>query len=435
MTRRAITRRHFLRGAGAAVALPWLEAIADGRPPVRTAVVFMPNGVRQDRWTPARPGRRYDLPSILTPLEPVRDRVSVISGLWNRPTHTGDGHYVKTAGFLTGATIRKTTGRDLDARGVSVDQLLAQRVGGATPLPSLELSLEPVTTGIDKNVGYTRLYGSHISWSTPRTPVSREIEPRRAFDRMFRREGPAGSRVSSILDLVAEDAKSLARDVGEADRRRVEEYLESVRSLEQRIARDDGERRAALADPDVALATDGMAARVDAFDGDPAERGRLMLDLIVLAFRADVTHVATFMFGNAVSNRSFAFLDGVSGGHHEVSHHQDDPGRLDEYERIAAWHVEQFARMVAQLDDIVEEDGTLLDHTSLLFGSGLRDGNRHDPKDLPILLAGGGGGYFEPGAHLPAKQGTPLCRLHLDLLAAAGVRVDRFGDADRPLLG
>lgn len=439
MTRaRPLDRRTFLRGAGAAIALPWLEAMATAstpRRPVRTAVLFMPNGVRADAWTPTAVGSDFELPAILAPLAPVREHVLIPTGLSNQPTHTGDGHYVKTAGFLTGTTIEKTTGDDLNANGVSLDQRLAQRIGGTTRLPSLELSTDPVTTGIDTNVGYTRLYGSHISWSTPRTPVARETDPSRAFARLFRSLSEGGPPSRSILDLVLADGTRLRQQLGARDQARIDEYLESVRSIERRIDHDEQARATARReDPSLAVDLTALERRLASYGGDPAERIRLMIDLIVLAFRADVTRVATFMFGNAVSNRNFSFVDGVTGGHHEISHHQDKPDLLDQYQRIAAWHVAELARMIAALQACDDGDGTLLDHTTLLFGSGLRDGNRHDPNDLPILLAGRGGGAFRPGRHLAFAAGTPLCRLHLDILAAAGMPMRQFGDANRPLL-
>jgi hypothetical protein len=259
---RPITRRTVLRGAGAMIALPLLDAMrpamaalaaatgdgaADGRPPVRMACLFWPNGCNPHAWTPKGRGKDFEFSPILKPLDRHKDDVLILTHLSNQGTFTGDGHYVKDAAWLTGTTIRRTTGSDLDARGVSMDQLAARRIGVLTPLPSLELGVEPVTTGVDTNVGYTRLYGSHISWSTPTTPVAREINPKLAFDRLFRssaRMGTGDDDDRSILDLVTNDARALRDRIGQDDRRKLDEYLDSVRAVETRIAFEASDRRA-----------------------------------------------------------------------------------------------------------------------------------------------------------------------------------------------
>src|SRR5688572_605907 len=252
-----ISRRTMLRGVGAMMALPLLEAMGDAAGafsakstlaapatapasafPVRMAVLYMPNGVNEHAWTPKGTGNGFELSPTLAPLADLKDEILVLSELMNVGSIGGDGHYVKTAGFLTGTTITKTTGKDLRSGGTSMDQVAAQRIGRLTPLPSLELGIDPVTTGIDNNVGYTRLYGSHISWSTPTTPVGKEINPRLAFDRLFRPGASTAASAAddrSVLDLVAEDAASLRAKVGTADRRKLDEYLESVRAVEKRI--------------------------------------------------------------------------------------------------------------------------------------------------------------------------------------------------------
>lgn len=458
---RPITRRTALRGAGALVGLPLLEAMrlapaaragdgeADDRPPVRMACLFWPNGCNPRTWTPEGTGTDFALSPILEPLARHKGDVLVLSRLSNRGTFTGDGHYVKDAAWLTGTTIRRTTGADLDAGGISMDQLAARRIGVLTPLPSLELGVEPVTTGVDTNVGYTRLYGSHISWSSPTTPVAREINPRLAFDRLFRSE--AGRRAGrdddrSVLDLVAEDARALRGRVGRDDRRKLDEYLDSVRAVETRIAFEADDRRARYRDDtqarqDVAA----LGGRVDTYSHDPGrlrERSmdhtvhvRLMLDILLLALQTDSTRIATFMFGNSVSNKGFSFLDGVSGGHHELSHHENDPEKMAQYQRITAWHVEQCAYLLDRMKAVREGEGTLLDHAMVLFGSALRDGNRHDPHDLPTVLAGRAGGTLAPGRHLAYGRDTPLCNLYVSMLGRVGAPVDRFADSTGPLEG
>jgi hypothetical protein len=420
----------------------------------------MANGVRPDAWTPSGTGASFELSPTLSPLAPLKNDILVLSELMNKGADTGDGHYVKTAGFLTGTTITKTTGKDLRSGGVSVDQVIAQRVGRGTPLPSLELGIEPVTTGIDSQVGYTRLYGSHISWSTPTTPVAKEINPRLAFDRLFRVGSQAAGATAaaddrSVLDLVAEDARSLRNKVGRDDRLKLDEYLDSVRSVEKRIEFNTRQRAEENKLPAAVLQEiEALDKRVQAWEshpereklaeiktvGDHTEHVRLMLDIIVLGFWSDSMRVATFMFGNAVSPRNFSFLDGVRGGHHEISHHQNQKDALEQYQKINQWHVAQYAYLLEKMRQIKEAaaDGTernLLDNSMVLFGSGLRDGNAHDPHNLPLVLAGRGGGAISPGRHVRYDRNTPLCNLYLSMLEAAGAPAERFGDSTGKLAG
>lgn len=441
-----LSRRSLLRGAGAAIALPWLEAMlprgagaAAGIPiaPRRLAVLYMPNGVNEAAWSPAASGSNFELSPALAPLAALKSEILVLKNLWNRGARGGDGHYVKTAGFLTGATIAQTTGRELDARGVSMDQVAAAALGAATPLPSLELSVDPVTAGIDVNVNYTRLYGSYISWSAPTTPLPRETDPRRVFDRVFRVPAPTASALAverSVLDLVEDDARRLSARLGRADRAKLGEYLEAVRGVERRLEFAEA-ARSREPSPAVAREADALCERAAAHFADPARQGdvtervRLFLDLLALAFAADATRVATFMLGNAVSGRNFSFLEGVKGGFHEFSHHEGDAAKLDAYLRINRWHVEQYAYFLERLRSFDEGGGSLLDQSMVLLGAGLRDGNRHDPHDLPLVLAGRGGGSVAAGRHLVAKPDTPLCNLHLALLRRMGIAAESFGDS------
>ncbi len=456
-----ISRRVALRGLGVTLSLPLLDAMrpsarllagpaaGEGVAPVRLACLFFPNGVNPHTWTPKEVGAGYELSPTLQPLAAVKDEVLVLSGLTHRATCTGDGHYTKDAAWLTGTTIRRTTGSELDSGGVSLDQLVARGVGNLTRLPSLELGVEPISTGVDVNVGFTRLYGGHISWATPTTPVARELNPRQAFDRLFRDgNGSGGSDAddASILDLVREDARSLRGRVGRDDRRKLDDYLESVRSVERRIVFEAAHRGVRYQDdPAARQAIAALKGRIDLHKGDPGrvferdfdhtEHARIMLDLMILGFQADTTRVASFMFGNSVSNKNFSFLDGVKGAHHELSHHSNDPEKLKQYELIARWHVEQFAYALGRMKAIPEGDGTLLDHSMVLFGSALRDGNAHDPHDIPTLLGGRGGGSLAPGRHLHYRPDTPLSSLHLGMLQGLGQPVASFGDADSALPG
>lgn len=433
---RRLSRRSVLRGCGAVLGLPFLEAMVPPglaarrrrAAPVRLAFLFMPNGVDPDHWTPVGEGRAFELSEQLAPLAPVQDAVLVLSQLTNRASRGGDGHYAKTANLLTSTPIKQTTGRDIDVGGVSIDQVVAAHVGHETALPSLELGIDPVTTGIDRNVNFTRLYGSFISWSSRTSPRPPILDVKLAFDRLFRTperwDLGAAERDRGILDLVREDAGRLQRRLGGDDRRRVEEYLDAVRALERRIdhASRRGAARAAAPTPDEPAPGEDYAAKVGA-----------MLELIVLAFRADATRVATFLYGNSVSSRDFSFLEGVEGRHHEISHHQNDPDKLRQYRCITRWHVATFARLIERLRSIDDGDGTLLDHSAVVFASGLRDGNRHDPIDLPLLVGGRAGGALQPGIHIASDPETPLAALWLRLGQAAGVPLERFADADAPL--
>ena len=451
-----ITRRTMLKGLGATLALPVLEAMlpaAAVRFPVRMAHLYMPNGVHPDMWTPRGTGADFELSPTLAPLAGVKKDILVLSELWNAASDTGDGHYVKTSGFLTSTTITRTTGEALNSNGISMDQFAARKVGILTPLPSLELGIEPPATGVDTNVGYTQLYGAHIAWSQPTTPLAKEINPKLAFDRLFRpkavtsREAAdlAATRDRSVLDLVAADAKRLQQKLGANDRAKLDEYLDSVRAVERRIewdAKRQGET--AMADPAARAAVDELGRRIDAYSdparlseraGNHTEHTRLMLDLMALAFWTDTTRVSTFMFGNAVSSRSFAFLGADFGGHHETSHHENNPNKLEHYQRINQWHVEQYAYFIEKLRSIREGAGTLLDQSMIVLGAGMRDGNAHSPKNLPIILAGRGGGTIATGRHVVHETKTPLANLWHSMLNRVGAPVERFADSTGELKG
>jgi hypothetical protein len=424
---------------GAAADAPAVAAQASRvRAPVRLACLYFPNGVWEKSWFPEKSGPDYDLPFALEPLKPVRDQVLVFSGLDKAHSHQGDGHYAKTANFLTGLPVRKTTGKDISVGGVSLDQLCARQLGHLTPLPSLELGVDPVISGIDSNVGYTRLYGSYISWRSPSQPVAREINPRLAYQRLFRvlRAAPGGAQPDSrreadrrmLLDLVLEDAHSLRRRLGRDDQFKLDEYLDAVREVEKRIG--------FFSEPDPrtwqpsSRPEDKDLAAPSGAPGDHREHVRLMLDLIVLAFWTDSTRVATFMFANDVSGKNFSqLIPGADGGHHEFSHHQNKPEKYEPYSKINQWHSAEFARMLNKMASIKEGERTLLDNAMVFFGSGMSDGNRHDPANLPVLLAGRGGGSIRSGRHIANPKGTPLCNLYVSMLERMGTPVDAFGDS------
>ncbi len=453
----SISRRTMLKGIGATLCLPLLEAMrpfhalgADAaKAPVRMAVLYMPNGVCPGAWSPGGAGREFELSPILEPLAPHQDDILVMRQLWNAASDTGDGHYVKTGGFLTGTTITRTTGSDLRSGAVSMDQVAAKRIGHLTALPSLELGVEPPATGVDTNVGYTQLYGAHISWSTPSTPLTKEINPKAAFDRVFR-SNPAGrgadaAKDRSVIDLVLEDAKRLQQKLGKQDQEKLSEYLDSVRSVEQRIDFDAKRQSETVkSDPLAEKAIAELGARIDAYSdparvserkGNHTEHVRLMLDIMVLAFWSDSTRISTFMFGNAVSGRNFSFLEGVSGGHHGISHHQNAADKLEQYKRINQWHLAQYAYMIEKMKGIREGEGTLLDNAMLLFGAGMHDGNAHDPHNLPLVLAGRAGGTLATGRALAYEKNTPLTNLYVGMLNRLGTPVEKFSDSTGELAG
>ncbi len=451
-----ISRRRMLKGLGACVALPFLEAMAlpgmssplSGGAPVRNAFLYLPNGVHPDLWSPAQVGSNFELTRQLSPLKNLKDDILVLGELMNRNSifDGADGHYAKTASILTCFPIKQTIGDNISSGGISLDQVIANAVGNQTLFPSLEYGLDRIATGVDINVGFTRLYASSISWKTATQPLSKEIDPRLAFDRLFRSFIP-GKAVRedpwkrSVLDVVLEDANTLKRNLGRSDQDKLSEYLESIRSVEKRISSEaNKEKFAANITPDIRKELIRMDQDLDEYvemysGVDVTEKTRLMLDIMALAFWSDATRVSTFMFGNAVSNRNFSFLDGVNGSHHSISHHMDDARLMEEYARITTWHVAQYAYLLEKLKSIKEGDGTLLDNSLITFCSGLRDGNRHSPRNVPVVVAGKAGGKIKTGQHLVYEKNTPLANLYLSMLHAQNIERESFGDSTGVLPG
>lgn len=451
-----ISRRRMLKGLGACVALPFLEAMAipgvsspfKGPAPIRNAFLFMPNGVHPNLWSPEQTGRGFELSRQLAPLKNLKDDILVFGELMNKNSifDGADGHYAKTANLLTCMPIKQTIGDNISSGGISLDQVIANSVGNQTLFPSLEYGLDRIATGVDINVGFTRLYASSISWKTATQPLSKEIDPRMAFDRLFRsfvpgREVKEDPWKRSVLDVVMEDAKTLKRNLGRTDQDKLSEYLESIRSVEKRISSEaNKEKFAANITPDIVKElvrlNQDIDEYVEMYSGvDVTEKTRLMMDIMALAFWSDASRVSTFMFGNSVSNRNFSFLDGVSGSHHSISHHMDDAARMEEYARITTWHVAQYAYLLEKLKNIKEGDGTLLDNSVITFASGLRDGNRHSPRNIPVVVAGKAGGKLKTGQHLIYEKNTPLANLYLSMLHAQNIDVERFGDSTGVLPG
>jgi hypothetical protein len=448
-----LPRRTFLRGAGAALALPMLDAMQPVRsalagegagaisgPPVRFAALYFPNGAYMQNWIPEADGEAFELPFSLTPLEKIRSEVLVLSGLDKIHSRNGDGHYAKTANFLTGFPINKTTGSEVNVGGASLDQFVAQKYGKLTPFPSLELAIDPVVSGIDSAVGFTRLYGSYISWRAADVPMAREINPRLAYQRLFGAKDGGGLPVDDpkkrddalrLLDMALEDARSLRGRLGRDDQHKLDEYMDAIRSVEQRLnfhAQPDPRHWRPTGVPNHPDEPEVTGTE------NHQEHVRLMLDLIALAFWTDSTRLATFMFANSVSNKNFSqLIDGVSAGHHETSHHQNEKDKVQQYSKINRWHVEQFVYLCERMRAIREGERTLLDNTMLICGSGLSDGNAHSPNNIPLLLGGRGGGTIRTGRHIRSEKNTSLCNLYVSILERLGAPVDHFGDSTKAL--
>jgi len=440
--RAPLSRRTFLRGAGTALALPWLEAMLpraafarglfSAPAPRRFAFLFAPNGKRMDLWTPAAEGEAFELTALLEPLAPWKSQLLVLTGLSHRHANAnGDGpgdHARAAACFLTGVQARKTEGANL-RNGVSVDQLLAERLGLETRLPSLELGTEPALTSGNCDSGYSCAYSCNVSWKSPSTPVLKEVDPRQVFERLFGSDDATPEERArrlalrkSILDAAGDDAQRLRARLGATDRRKVDEYLESVRALEREIEKSEAAGPVA---PPLARPAAGVPR-------DLGDHLRLLSDLLVVAWQADLTRVASFMFANDGSNRSFPFL-GVPDGHHETSHHGGDPGKLEKLAKINRFHVEQLAYLLGKLAAASDGDGSLLDHALVTYGCGISDGNAHNHDHLPIVVAGGGG--LATGRHVRFAGDPPLCNLFLALLEQGGVRRASFGDSTGRLEG
>ena len=429
------SRRRFLRGAGVALGLPWLESLAPAAeaagPPVRFAALFMGNGVNSRHWGATMGSAGIEFAKSLAPLAPHAAKVNVFQGLWNPNATNDNGHYPKM-NVLSGLKVKRTT-TDVEV-GTSVDQLMAQAVGRATPLPSVVLGTEP--PGYSTDAGYTQIYSAYVSWSSPTTPAPKEIVPRQAFDQLFD-DGSRRRADASVLDLVAAEAASLRGRIGGRDRAKLDEYFTSVRELERRIERSAEESRRETGGhgwrPTVTKPT--LERPGPGIPTEPREHLELMCDILLLAFQMDRTRVATLMLNNDLSNMNFGFLGGIHGGQHELSHHANNADRLDQYQRVNEYHMALLARLLAKMDATSEGERTLLDNSMVLFCSSLMDGNSHDSKELPIVLAGGGGGTIQGGRvhDLRGREDRRLCRLHLALMQRMGVEVGRFGDADVPL--
>ncbi len=438
--RRGATRRTFLRGAGVTMTLPWLESLpawgasatsasAVAASPKRFAVLFMGCGVHPDQWTAKGSGAEMELGRCLQPLTPLRSKINVVDGLFNKHA-TGVGiHPGQTGNILSGASLQK--GAELKG-GVSVDQVLAHRLGEDAVQPSMVLGCEQPITGYHET-NFSMAYSSHISWQSATSPVPMEVYPSLAFDALFDNRG--SKRNQSILDRVREEAAGLSNRVSSSDRAKLDEYLTSVREVERRVVpmrreKDAGDARAA--DQNRQALT--MPRPDNGLPEDVREHMRLMCDLVALGFQTDKTRIATLLLCRDISGLFYPFLD-VSAAHHGASH--DD--RSDAYERVTQFYVSQFAYLASRLDAMPEGEGTVLDNSCLLFTNSMWSGTNHDASKVPVLLAGGLGGTLQTGRVLNyADKGDDhrkLCSMYLGIMDRMGVKLDRFGDADERLAG
>jgi hypothetical protein len=438
ITKMVLPRRTFLRGVGVAIALPLIDAMVPALTAVsksaagpvrRLGFVYTPNGATMASWTPSGNGPVLDeLSPTLSPLAPFRDQVVVPTGLSQRQAESqGDGNGEHSRGqttWLSGIHPKRTEGADVQA-GTTVDQLAAQVLGKDTPLMSLEMALEQNYLVGNCDNGYSCVYWNTISWRTPTTPLPMEVNPRVVFERMFGDGGTPAQRLAqiredrSILDSVRDAVASLQRRLGAGDRSRVAEYLDSMREIERRIQvaeKQSGESVIQLPDRPVGAP--------ESYD----DHAKLMFDLAALAFQADITRVFTLLLGREQTNRPYPFL-GVPEAHHSVSHHQGDPVKLAKAAKINTYHIELLARFAARLHAIPDGDGTMLDHSMILQGSGLSNSDQHSHIDLPLVLVGGGAGRLEGGRHLRFKKDTPMNNLHMAILDKVGVDVGKFGDS------
>ncbi len=434
--RRGATRRTFLRGAGVTMALPWLESIAvrgaSGAgvvAPKRFAALFMGCGVNPDQWWAKGSGASMELGRCLEPLSPLRPKLNLISGLFNKHALGVGIHPGQTGNILSGAALKK--GAELKG-GISVDQMLAHHLGEETDQPSMVLGCEQPITGYHET-NFSMAYSSHISWQSATSPVPMEVYPSLAFDALFDNRG--SRRNQSILDRVREEAAGLRRKVGAGDRARLDEYLTSVREVERRVVpmRRDQEAGAARA-ADSGRPALTMPRPANGLPEDIREHMRLMCDLIAMGFQTDKTRIATLLLCRDISGLFYPFLD-VRTAHHGASH--DD--RSASYERVTRFYVSQLAYLASRLDAMAEGEGTVLDHTCLLFTNSLWSGTKHDATKVPVVLVGGLGGTLQTGRVLDftdkGDDRRKLCSMYLGIMDRMGVKLDRFGDADTRLAG
>jgi hypothetical protein len=433
LTKKALPRRSFLRGAGAALALPLLDAMVPAmtamaatpaNPVRRLGFIYVPMGSNLSHWTPGSTGRITELSPTLRSLTPYLDQVTVISNLENKNGYSTGNHATANSSYLSCAKAKMTEGTDYEL-GTTVDQIAAQHIGKDSQLPSLEMATDLLTNTGNCDNGYACVYMTNLSWSSPTTPLPTEGHPRVIFDRLFGDGGSAAERRvelrknSSILDWVMGDIASLQKELGAGDRLKVGQYLDTLREVERRIQRAE------------IHAAENPLPDLDRPLGVPAaysDHVKLLLDLQVLALQGDITRVITLQLARESSSRTYPEI-GVPEAHHPISHHGNSPEKLEKLAKINAYHVSLFAYLLEKLKSTPDGDGSLLDHSLYLYGSGMGDPDRHDHAKLPIIVAGGAAGKMKGGRHIKYAEPTPLANLHLTLLERAGVRMDSFADS------
>jgi len=443
ITRKTLPRRTFLKGLGtAAIGLPFLDAMAPalasstipGKAPVRMAFFYVPNGMVMDAWNPTYEGKFQTLPRSLKPLEPFKDDIIQLGNLTHntgRALLDGAGDHGRCCGsYLTGIQVKKSL---IEIKnGVSFDQIVAQEVGHQTRFPSLELGMEDARQAGDCDSGYSCAYTNNLAWRSETQPLPPTLDPRAMFERMFGTGLPMTpaerARQSkyrrSILDFVTEDTHRLESNLGPTDRRKLDEYLSSIREVERQIERAETDNKQ----------IDPKMDKPYGVPADFAEHFRLMSNMIAIAFQADQTRIVTFLMTREGSSRPYREL-GIPDGHHPLTHHRLQPELMEKVRKINEYHVQQFAGFIEKMKATKEGDGTLLDNSMIVYGAGLADGNAHLHEDLPTIIAGKGGNYIKTGRRILARKETPMCNLFLTMMDRMGVRVENFGDSTGRLEG
>lgn len=432
-----LDRRTVLKGLGVTLTLPFLEtmmptgvfASSVPKSPIRTAFIFVPNGINMDYWN-------KNFTGTLAPLVDLKNNINIISGLTQKNAFAlGDGpgdHARSAASWLTGCHAKKTNGANIK-NGISFDQIIANYYSQYTKYSSLELGCERGGLAGDCDSGYSCAYSNSISWRTETTPVAKETDPRLAFERLFKSDNEKEDEISrklrleenkSILDFVFEDAKRLNKKLGRTDQLKLDEYLTGVREIERRIS--------FIEKQNIEFTEYNKFNNLNQLPSDYGEHIRLMGELMVLAFQTDTTRVSTFMFANEGSNRSYKMV-GVNDGHHEMSHHQKNPEKLQALHKINKFHVEQLAFILKRLNSIKEGDKTLLENSMIVYGAGICDGDRHNHDDLPILLAGNAGGKIQRGGSIDLPNNTPMTNLFLTMADKLNITLDKIGDSSGKL--
>ncbi len=441
ITRKHLDRRTFLRGVGTAVSLPFLDAMVPAfaapgaaRPPLRMAFVYVPNGIDMRNWNPAYEGPLGELPRILKSLEPFKDDILLLGNLTHntgRALLDGAGDHGRCCGsYLTGVHVKKSTS---DIRnGVSMDQLVAREAGRATRFPSLELGLEDARQSGDCDSGYSCAYTNNLAWRSETQPLPPVLNPRDLFERLFGDGADLSPEARarnaryrrSVLDFVTEDTKKLESGLGATDRRKLDEYLSSIREVERQIEKAESDNQQ----------IDPHMPKPYGVPADFAEHYRLMTNMMTIAFQADLTRVMTFLVTHEGTSRAYREI-GISDGHHPLTHHRNNPDMMEKVAQINTYHVQQFAAWVEKLKAVKEGDGTLLDHSMIVYGAGLSDGNRHLHEDLPTVIAGKARGTIKTGRRVVYRRETPMCNLFLSMMDRMGARMEHFGDATGKLEG